>query len=41
MLAGRYFLRMSNRRVRQCLAALADNDDALTTQTANAALERS
>jgi alkylation response protein AidB-like acyl-CoA dehydrogenase len=41
LLAGRYFLRMSNRRVRQCLAALADNDDALTTQTANAALERS
>jgi alkylation response protein AidB-like acyl-CoA dehydrogenase len=41
LLAGRYFLRMSNRRVRQCLAALSDNDDALTTQTANAALERS
>jgi alkylation response protein AidB-like acyl-CoA dehydrogenase len=41
LLAGRYFLRMSNRRVRQCLAALTDNDDALTTQTANAALERS
>lgn len=38
VLAGRYFLRLSNRRIRQCLAALADNDDALTTRTANAAL---
>src|SRR5206468_3694375 len=32
--AGRYFLRLSDRRFRQCLAALTDNDDALTTQTA-------
>jgi alkylation response protein AidB-like acyl-CoA dehydrogenase len=38
--AGRYFLALANRRVRQSLAALADNDDALTTAAANAALER-
>jgi hypothetical protein len=38
--AGRYFLALANRRVRQNLAALADNDDALTTAAANAALER-
>jgi hypothetical protein len=36
--AGRYFLRLSDRRIRQCLAALNDNDDALTTAAANAAL---
>ncbi len=40
VLAGRYFLRISNRRIRQCLAALSDNDDALTTQTADAVLAR-
>ena len=34
--AGRYYLRLSSRRVRQCLAALADNDDDLTTETADA-----
>jgi alkylation response protein AidB-like acyl-CoA dehydrogenase len=38
--AGRYFLRLSDRRVRQCLAALHDNDDKYTTQTADAILER-
>jgi alkylation response protein AidB-like acyl-CoA dehydrogenase len=38
--AGRYFLRLSDRRIRQCLAALHDNDDAQTTETANAVLER-
>ena len=38
--AGRYFLRLSDRRVRQCLEALRDNDDADTTATADAFLER-
>jgi alkylation response protein AidB-like acyl-CoA dehydrogenase len=39
--AGRYFLALANRRIKQNLAALADNDDDQTTATANAALERS
>jgi alkylation response protein AidB-like acyl-CoA dehydrogenase len=34
--AGRYFLALANRRIRQNLAALWDNDDALTTPTADA-----
>jgi alkylation response protein AidB-like acyl-CoA dehydrogenase len=38
--AGRYFLRLTDRRIRQNLAALGDNDDAQTTATANALLER-
>jgi acyl-CoA dehydrogenase family protein 9 len=38
--AGRYFLTLSDRRVRQCLAALTDNDDADTTATAAAVLAR-
>jgi alkylation response protein AidB-like acyl-CoA dehydrogenase len=38
--AGRYFLRLADRRVRGCLAALNDNDDKYTTQTADAVLER-
>jgi alkylation response protein AidB-like acyl-CoA dehydrogenase len=38
--AGRYFLRLADRRIRQHLAALSDNDDAQTTEAANAALER-
>jgi len=38
--AGRYFLTISDRRIRQCLAALSDNDDAETTKTADAALGR-
>jgi acyl-CoA dehydrogenase family protein 9 len=33
--AGKYFLRLSDRRVRQCLAALKDNDDQHTTRTAD------
>ena len=37
---GRYFLTISARRVRQCLAALWDNDDPDTTATADAVLER-
>jgi acyl-CoA dehydrogenase family member 9 len=38
--AGRYYLRLSDRRIRACLAALKDNDDAATTRTADAFLER-
>ena len=38
--AGKYFLRLASRRVRQSLAALSDNDDDMTTAAANAALER-
>jgi acyl-CoA dehydrogenase family protein 9 len=38
--AGRYFLRLSSRRVRQCLAALSDNDDRETTATADAVLAK-
>jgi alkylation response protein AidB-like acyl-CoA dehydrogenase len=38
--AGRYFLRLADRRIRQSLAALADNDDAMTTTTADAWLEK-
>lgn len=40
VLAGKYYLRLADRRVRQSLAALKDNDDALTTATANAVLEK-
>jgi hypothetical protein len=38
--AGRYYLQLSNRRILQCLAALNDNDDKDTTETANKVLER-
>jgi alkylation response protein AidB-like acyl-CoA dehydrogenase len=38
--AGRYFLRLADRRIRQNLAALTDNDDEQTTATANVVLER-
>ena len=38
--AGRYFLTVSDRRIRQSLAALSDNDDAETTRTADAVLGR-
>jgi alkylation response protein AidB-like acyl-CoA dehydrogenase len=38
--AGRYFLTLADRRVRQNLAALWDNDDAETTRAADAALGR-
>lgn len=34
--AGRYFLTLANRRIKQNLAALWDNDDEVTTRTANA-----
>jgi alkylation response protein AidB-like acyl-CoA dehydrogenase len=37
--AGRYFLCLANRRIKQNLAALKDNDDEQTTTTANAVLE--
>jgi acyl-CoA dehydrogenase family protein 9 len=36
--AGRYFLTLADRRIKQNLAALWDNDDAMTTTTANAYL---
>jgi acyl-CoA dehydrogenase family member 9 len=38
--AGRYFLKLSDRRIRASLEALRDNDDADTTTTADAFLER-
>jgi alkylation response protein AidB-like acyl-CoA dehydrogenase len=38
--AGRYYLRLSNRRIKQCLAALSDNDDKETTATADAVLAK-
>jgi alkylation response protein AidB-like acyl-CoA dehydrogenase len=38
--AGKHFLRLASRRVQQSLAALTDNDDEITTATANAAFER-
>jgi alkylation response protein AidB-like acyl-CoA dehydrogenase len=41
VIAGRYFLRLANRRIRQCLGDLTDNDDDETTPTANAWLENS
>ena len=36
--AGRYFLALANRRIKQNLAALWDNDDDMTTRTADAFL---
>ncbi len=38
--AGRYFLTLANRRIKQNLAALWDNDDAMTTKTADAIMEK-
>jgi len=38
--AGKYFLRLSSRRIRHCLAGLRDNDDQATTACADAILER-
>ena len=35
MQAGKYFLRLSDRRIRQCLAGLKENDDEHTTRTAD------
>ncbi len=37
---GRYYLKLADRRVRQSLAALGDNDDGETTRTADAVLGR-
>jgi alkylation response protein AidB-like acyl-CoA dehydrogenase len=37
---GLHYLQLANRRVRHCLAALQDNDDADTTTTADAVLSR-
>lgn len=34
IIAGRYFLKLADRRIKQNLAALADNDDEMTTETA-------
>ena len=39
IIAGRYYLKMAFRRIRQNLAALKDNDDADTTAAADAVLE--
>jgi alkylation response protein AidB-like acyl-CoA dehydrogenase len=39
MAAGKYFLKLAERRINQNFAALADNDDPHTTVTADAALE--
>ncbi len=36
---GKHYLTLSSRRFKQCLAALADNDDVSTTQTADAVLK--
>jgi alkylation response protein AidB-like acyl-CoA dehydrogenase len=40
LMVGRYFLRLADRRIRQNLAALWDNDDLQVTEAANAALDR-
>ncbi len=37
---GRYFLRLADRRIRQCLTALTSNDDSETTRTADMVLQR-
>lgn len=37
---GKHFLKLSDRKIRQNLAALADNDDADTTATADVVLDR-
>jgi acyl-CoA dehydrogenase family member 9 len=38
LIAGRYYLRSAERRIRKALANLWDNDDALTTEAANTVL---
>jgi len=38
--AGRYFMALADRRIQQSLASLWDNDDALTTATADAYLKK-
>ncbi|HEV2949720.1 MAG TPA: acyl-CoA dehydrogenase family protein [Gemmataceae bacterium] len=40
VIAGQYFLKLADRRIRHNLAALHDNDDADTTRTANAVLKQ-
>jgi alkylation response protein AidB-like acyl-CoA dehydrogenase len=40
MQAGRYFLTLAHRRIKQSLAALWDNDDEMTTRTADAWLQK-
>jgi alkylation response protein AidB-like acyl-CoA dehydrogenase len=40
LIAGRYFLKLADRRIRHNLAALHDSDDADTTRTANAVLKQ-
>ena len=39
IIAGKYFLQLADRRIRQHLAALTDNDDEQTTPTADAVLD--
>jgi acyl-CoA dehydrogenase family protein 9 len=36
--AGQYFMKLSDRRIRQCLIAMQENDDEATTQVADAFL---
>jgi hypothetical protein len=38
VIAGRYFLKLADRRIRHNLAALHNNDDEETTRTADAVL---
>jgi acyl-CoA dehydrogenase family member 9 len=40
VVVGKYYLRIADRRIRQCLAALSDNDDKATTTAADAVLAR-
>jgi alkylation response protein AidB-like acyl-CoA dehydrogenase len=40
VIVGRHYLRLSDRRIRDSLAALHDNDDTSTTRAADATLER-
>lgn len=40
IVSGRYFLQIADRRIRQHLAALSDNDDAMTTTAANLVIEK-
>jgi alkylation response protein AidB-like acyl-CoA dehydrogenase len=40
VITGRHFLRIANRRIRQNLGVLTDNDDEQTTATADTVLER-
>lgn len=40
IISGRYFLKLADRRIRQNLTALTDNDDAMTTELAHAVMEK-